>query len=481
MKNIIVIVMMVSAFHLNISQAQGIHFEKGLTWKEIVAKAKTEKKFIFLDCYATWCGPCKFMSQYVFIQKPVRDYVNDHFISFALQMDQTGADSPDVRQNYELAKEIARDFGVDSYPTYLFFDTSGAVVHRIVGATGKDGDVFIKRASNAFVPDSQYYALVNLYKGHLDDSSAVRAALVRSVKQYDQKNESLLAGLYLHFLHWPYSREDFSLIRLTLHSTKDTLFGIFLQAPKKFDSLIEHGKIEDELERIVIQDEIFPLFEPTENAPLCWAPISGDLRRRYSQLAPELIVRGEQGFRSCIAREIKRYITADGRNIPDWLHIFNELKIRFPDYDYNQILAEQQVSYYAITKQWDRCDTAIVSLLAKFRDSLSANEINYIAWDCVFLHLEDNRLLAQIVTLCQMLVRNYPEIDYGYMDTYANILYKSGNSKDAILWEHRAIDKLEEKKPDFDTPSLKEFKITLQKMQTGQKTWDQRDARGAYL
>ncbi len=36
-----------------------IHFENGLSWEQIKEKAKAEHKYIFVDCYATWCGPCK--------------------------------------------------------------------------------------------------------------------------------------------------------------------------------------------------------------------------------------------------------------------------------------------------------------------------------------------------------------------------------------------------------------------------------------
>ncbi|MBO9572315.1 MAG: hypothetical protein J7497_08925, partial [Chitinophagaceae bacterium] len=33
----------------------GINFEVRLTWQQIKDKAKAENKFIFVDCYATWC------------------------------------------------------------------------------------------------------------------------------------------------------------------------------------------------------------------------------------------------------------------------------------------------------------------------------------------------------------------------------------------------------------------------------------------
>ncbi|KKX50276.1 thioredoxin domain-containing protein [Sphingobacterium sp. IITKGP-BTPF85] len=51
-----------------IGQEKGITFEHGLNWSQIKEKAKKENKFIFVDLFTTWCGPCKYMSASVFSQ-----------------------------------------------------------------------------------------------------------------------------------------------------------------------------------------------------------------------------------------------------------------------------------------------------------------------------------------------------------------------------------------------------------------------------
>ena len=37
---------------------EGVNF-RNLTFNEALAQAKTEKKMVFMDCYTSWCGPCK--------------------------------------------------------------------------------------------------------------------------------------------------------------------------------------------------------------------------------------------------------------------------------------------------------------------------------------------------------------------------------------------------------------------------------------
>lgn len=58
--------------HLGSAQEKGTRFEN-ITLEEALAKAtKKEKaggkspKLIFVDCYTSWCGPCKKMASQVF-------------------------------------------------------------------------------------------------------------------------------------------------------------------------------------------------------------------------------------------------------------------------------------------------------------------------------------------------------------------------------------------------------------------------------
>ena len=60
-------------------ETDGIQFFTG-TWDEALEKAKEENKLIFLDAYASWCGPCKRMSKSVFTDEKVGEFFNANFI-----------------------------------------------------------------------------------------------------------------------------------------------------------------------------------------------------------------------------------------------------------------------------------------------------------------------------------------------------------------------------------------------------------------
>jgi len=99
----------------------GIKFFEG-TWAEALEKAKKDKKIIFLDAYAAWCGPCKRMSAYTFTDEKVGAYFNEHFISYKMDMEKH-ADGPRLTKNY----------GLTAYPTLYFVDSEENIVHQTLG------------------------------------------------------------------------------------------------------------------------------------------------------------------------------------------------------------------------------------------------------------------------------------------------------------------------------------------------------------
>lgn len=109
--------------------SQGIDFYKG-SWAEALEKAKEEQKIIFVDAYATWCGPCKRMAKTVFTDKAVGEFYNAHFINMKLDMER--GDGLQFRST----------FSVTAYPTLFFIDWNGKLIQKIKGA--KPVDAFLE-------------------------------------------------------------------------------------------------------------------------------------------------------------------------------------------------------------------------------------------------------------------------------------------------------------------------------------------------
>ena len=102
---------------------KGISFVKSTDYLEVLAKAKAEKKPIFIDFYTTWCAPCKWLEKDVFELKDVSVYYNKNFINFKVNAE----DFDGV--------PLAQQFSVKAYPTLIFLTQDGEVVHRHEGTT----------------------------------------------------------------------------------------------------------------------------------------------------------------------------------------------------------------------------------------------------------------------------------------------------------------------------------------------------------
>ncbi|UEQ78388.1 thioredoxin family protein [Chryseobacterium arthrosphaerae] len=124
--------------------AQGIKFEDG-NFASILAKAKKENKLIFVDAYASWCGPCKLMVKNIFPLQSVGDYYNAHFINAKIDMEKG--------EGIDLAKK----YNVKAFPTYLFIDGNGEAVHRTLGYVEEKD--FIQFAKDAEDPNRRLTSL----------------------------------------------------------------------------------------------------------------------------------------------------------------------------------------------------------------------------------------------------------------------------------------------------------------------------------
>lgn len=105
----------------SVVSAQGIDFFKG-DWEAALAQAQSQDKLIFVDAYATWCGPCKRMAADVFPDEQVGAFYNRNFVS--LKLDMEAPENADFRAKYPVA----------AFPTLYYISPDGEVVQSVKGA-----------------------------------------------------------------------------------------------------------------------------------------------------------------------------------------------------------------------------------------------------------------------------------------------------------------------------------------------------------
>jgi len=254
-------VLAVSLFMMSLAvganaQETGIRFFEG-TWNDVLAEAGKQNKPIYLDCYTTWCGPCKMLKKEVFTDAKVGAYFNENYICYSLDMEKGEG------------LEIAKKYDVRGYPTHLYFDAKGDVVHRTMGAGNSDQykGHFIQWAKDARDPSKQFYALKKRYDagdrdpdmlyvyarsandaGTSDAKDIAKAYFATQSEDdlYNQKNWDAIKNLIFDFdfkeYYFVLQHKDEFVKRYGVAEVNDKILGIALNEAYRAKSKLDYGK-----------------------------------------------------------------------------------------------------------------------------------------------------------------------------------------------------------------------------------------------
>lgn len=179
------ILSLLQLYFVLVASSQGVDFKKAKDWAEIINKAKKENKLIFVDCYTTWCGPCKKMDKTTFQDSEVAKFMNANFVSHKLQMDVTKNDDEYTKSWANTAVEWQQKYQINSYPTYLIFDSNGNPIDR--ASSYQEADQFLKTMSAIKNNKNGYYSEIKGFKQGKRDSLFVSNLLNKCLKFKDYK------------------------------------------------------------------------------------------------------------------------------------------------------------------------------------------------------------------------------------------------------------------------------------------------------
>jgi thiol-disulfide isomerase/thioredoxin len=97
------------------------------------AAVDTGKRFVLVDFYTVWCGPCKQLDETTWKDQTVRDWLAKEAVCLKV----------DAEKN----EKIAERFRINAYPTVLLLRPDGAEVDRLVGY--RDPKTFLADAQEA--------------------------------------------------------------------------------------------------------------------------------------------------------------------------------------------------------------------------------------------------------------------------------------------------------------------------------------------
>lgn len=418
MKNVLLAFTFMSLISYSFAQEKGIRFERGLSWNQIKKKAKEENKYIFMNVFATWCGSCRKMDQEIYPSEQLGAYLNDKFVSVKVQADSTGIDDNKVIKCYLDVDQILSESGVNSYPSFLFFSPEGKLLSRDLGY--KDVIGLIQLATDVQNPQKQYYtSLENYKKGKV--SYKDMPLIARTAKSLGEKQKALgIAEDYINNYLLKgndsvlFSHDALVFIGDFLGSQESKAFKFFEQNVQKINTVLGEYQAQSKIMDFIYSYYLPQNLETSKN--INWDILENSVVSMYGSLGQEIVW----------GQRMMNYLMSGN----DWEKYGKYYKL------YYERALKHPRRYY----------------------------INEMSW-ALFEQVNDLDVLKFAVEVMKYDLEVYDANAPAAYDTFANLLYKIGRTKEAIEWENKALEL------DKGSPESRSFKQTIEKMKKGQQTW----------
>lgn len=188
------------------------------SFRYVLNKAEQENKLVFVDCYTSWCAPCKWMEKNIFVEKEVYSFYNSNFINFEIDMEK--GEGP----------ELAKQYNVTSFPTYLFLDSNGKLIH--FAKSKMEAKSFIEEGKKAMDPERALGVLADKFNSNNITKKEMLEYVVSLKSIRDERTTKVYKSLISNVdTLWMKSSEGWRLI--TNFVSQDTTLFNFLEAHKK--------------------------------------------------------------------------------------------------------------------------------------------------------------------------------------------------------------------------------------------------------
>jgi thioredoxin-related protein len=416
---------------------KGIQFERSLSWRQILEKAKAENKYIFADFYATWCGPCKVMDLDVYANKLVGDIANHDFIAVRIQVDKTAMDYADTKSWYVDSDSLSHLYHVNALPTLMFFSSSGMLISKEEGY--KSTTDFVHLLNYTMTVKQGYGALVALYKkGELPRSEMGKLAM--DAKEIGDRG---LAD---------------SIARTYKNEYLDKLSDSVLLAKENVRFVANFPSLINE------KDRMFDFFYRYGAQVDEWS----NARKGYAKDVIKSII---------VDAEINRKIYKEGKVViaePDWGELYQNISRKYSATYADDIIPPAKREFYVATKNWKAYAADFERRIKHYPPQSGGRflggmiddvwELNSTAW-YLFLHCGDRKVLKKALQWSELsihLASEHKDDVTQYLDTKANLLYKLGRADKAIPLERQVVEL---------TKNMASYRVVLAKMKEGSPTW----------
>jgi thioredoxin-related protein len=346
-----------------------IEFEHG-SFAEAKQRAAKENRLIFIDAFTVWCGPCKQLAKNIFPLPEVGEYFNKNFINVKIDMEKG--------EGIELAKK----YTVNAYPTLLFVNAKGELVHRTCGLMPKEN--LLEEAQRAVLGENTFVSIQNTKNKSLGEPESALVyfkAMDDACAKFDKDVDAFFSTLAIDKI----KNETIDKIVSTYVTSTSSAGFEFLNKYKT--EFLQKWGIEkyNAFTKSILLNEVYAINVKTK------------------------------GAEATLDKKINVYADNSDKDF-----LFSVLKIS---------VAEQNnlIDNYA---------QAVISYVNKYALN-DGNQLNNYAWS--FYEKVDNAKYLQEAEKWSELASSMQKADWHVLDTYAAVLFKLKKKEQAMIEAQKAI------------------------------------------
>lgn len=371
-----------------------------INYSDLFELAKKNNKGVMLYFHFDGCGACVTMEKTAFKDKSVFEYYNTHFVNF------------EINTLKGIGIEINKKYNIQMHPTFIFFDNTGNESHRIVGVISPKE--FYRQANNALHSSKTLTNYKKQYNtGNREpDFLFDYAYMLRDANELD----SLIINEYIN----TQTTSDLDknknikfIYEFIIHKTKvcfpyKSRAYLFMSNNKeRFAKFFDLEQVNTRL-MIVVQSAVY-------NA-------------------------NERKDTTAFSNAIKSLIDYDlGKE-----YNFKEMDNRITMWTTSKTLVlSAKIYFYKNTGDTNNYNESLKHYISKIWND--AAELNHFAWN-VFKQANSEEIETAIRCSIRSIELNN---NYANNDTYAWLLYKSGNKQKALKQANKTIEIAKKNNEDF--------------------------------
>lgn len=123
-------------------------FARNIDIDAIVKKSVKNDKHLFIFLHRTDCGYCESMLMFTLDDDPVKELINEDFVYLHINISED--DVVKYKKFTGNGRNFAKNVGYNIYPSSLFLNTKGEIIHAIPGYQDKDQFLLVLKYVKSF-------------------------------------------------------------------------------------------------------------------------------------------------------------------------------------------------------------------------------------------------------------------------------------------------------------------------------------------